>query len=135
MDTERTLLVDTPHWFSHPGAGDYLAWVTILLLIAALYGVVYLYAAFDRWAEHESKGTPLATTIPTLLAIALIYEVFPLDHFHILLPLCAVLVALLTDWSRFNSTHHHQAAPAEVSLPDVPEAPLQETREESESRV
>lgn len=91
-----------PHWFTSPGEGDYLAVVVIVLVLAALYGIVWLYAAFDRWAEHRSKGTPLAKTIPTLLAIALLYEVFPLDHFHVLLPLSAVLVALLADLSSWR---------------------------------
>lgn len=50
----------------------------------------------------RETGTPLAKTIPTLLIIALLYEVFPLDHFHILLPLSAVLIALMADWSRFH---------------------------------
>lgn len=139
MEINRSALVDVPHWFARPGDGDYLAWITILLLIAALYGVVYLYAAFDRWAEHKSKGTPLATTIPTLLAIALIYEVFPLDHFHILLPLCAVLVALLSDWSRFNLTHPHHAEAEKSSQSEEPAAPAEELseeiRQESELRV
>ncbi|MEM8760495.1 MAG: hypothetical protein AAGE83_09275 [Pseudomonadota bacterium] len=91
-----------PGWFVPPGEGDFLAVVVVVLLIGALYGVVYLYAAFDRWAEHHSKETPLAKTIPTLLLIALLYEIFPLDHFHVLLPLSAILVALAADWSRFH---------------------------------
>jgi hypothetical protein len=52
-------------------------------LCLALYGLVVLYSAFDRWAEHQSQGTPLAKTIPTLLTIALLYEMFPLGHFNI----------------------------------------------------
>lgn len=102
MSAETDGLHGTPHWFVPPGEGDYLALVVILLVIGALYGVVYLYAAFDRWAEHHAKGTPLAKTIPTLLFIALLYEIFPLDHFHILLPLSAILIALASDWSRFH---------------------------------
>jgi hypothetical protein len=35
--------------------------------------------------------------------IALLYEIFPLDHFHILLPIAAILIALMADWSRYNS--------------------------------
>lgn len=93
-----------PGWFVPPGEGDSLVVVVILLLIGALYGILYLYAAFDRWAERQAHGTPLAKTIPTLLIIALLYEVFPLDHFHILLPLSAVLIALMADWSRFHLT-------------------------------
>ena len=64
---------------------------------------MYLYAKFDRWAEHKSEGTPLAKTIPTLLAIVLLYEIFPLDHFNILLPFSAILLAVLADWMRFQT--------------------------------
>jgi hypothetical protein len=85
-----------------PGEADVLAWVALFFVGLAFYGIVVLYAAFDRWAEHRSKGTPLARTIPTLLAIALLYEIFPLDHFHVLLPAAAILIALMADWARFN---------------------------------
>jgi hypothetical protein len=71
-------------------------------MIAVIYALVTLYAAFDRWAERQSHGTPLAKTIPTMLTIALLYELFPLGHFNILLPISAILIALLADWSRFN---------------------------------
>jgi len=95
--------LSSPSWFVEPGGFDFAAWVVVGLLLAALYGVVYLYASFDRWAEHQSRATPLARTIPTLLAIALIYEVFPLDHFHVFLPLCAILIALAADWTRYRN--------------------------------
>ncbi|MFU8777589.1 MAG: hypothetical protein ACNA7M_07950 [Roseovarius sp.] len=91
-----------PGWFAAPGEGDTLAWVSLALVIGVLYGLVTLYAAFDRWAERQSHGTPLAKTIPTMLTIALLYEIFPLGHFNILLPISAILIALMADWSRFN---------------------------------
>ncbi|MEL7258810.1 MAG: hypothetical protein AAFN80_13340 [Pseudomonadota bacterium] len=91
-----------PSWFVAPGESDTFAWFSIALILLAIYGIVTLYAAFDRWAEHQSKGTPLAKTIPTMLTIALLYELFPLSHFNILLPLSAILIALMADWSRFN---------------------------------
>lgn len=94
-----------PSWFVGPGDTDYLAWFVVVLLCLAIYGIVVLYAAFDRWAEHRSQGTPLAKTIPTMLTIALLYEIFPLDHFNILLPLSAILIALMADWARFNLGH------------------------------
>ncbi|MEM8790949.1 MAG: hypothetical protein AAGE80_04995 [Pseudomonadota bacterium] len=109
-----------PSWFVPPGEGDFLAAVVVVLLLGALYGVVYLYAAFDRWAEHRSKGTPLAKTIPTLLMIALLYEIFPLDHFHILLPLSAILVALAADWSRFHLSLRTAAAEDDPAPADRP---------------
>lgn len=101
MATESTAN-SSPSWFVAPGDGDFLAWFTLGLLCLAIYGVITLYAAFDRWAEHQARGTPLAKTIPTLLTIALLYEIFPLGHFNILLPISAILIALMADWSRFN---------------------------------
>ena len=111
-----------PAWFVPPGGGDFLAIVVLVIILGGLYGIVYLYAAFDRWAEHQAKGTPLAKTIPTLLAIALIYEIFPVDHFHPLLPLCAVLIALMADWSRFHLNIKSEPAPtAPATKPDAEE--------------
>jgi len=81
------------------------AWVALGFLLAILYGLVTLYAAFDRWAEHQSQGTPFARTIPTLLAIALLYELFPLDHFHVFLPVSVLLIALAADWAKYRHTH------------------------------
>lgn len=91
-----------PSWFVPPGEADSFSWVALVVLGLAIYGVVTLYAAFDRWAEQQAHGTPLAKTIPTMLVIALLYEVFPLGHFHFFLPLTAVLIALMADWSRFH---------------------------------
>ncbi len=100
-----------------------------MLLIGALYGIVYLYAAFDRWAEHHAKETPLAKTIPTLLLIALLYEIFPLDHFHVLLPLSAILVALAADWSRFHLSIKADVAEDEANHVDIPTATVSENRD------
>lgn len=91
-----------PAWFAAPGESDVLAWVALGTLFLAIYGVFVLYAYFDRWAEHKSHGTPLAKTIPTMLSIALLYEIFPLGHFNVLLPISAILIALMADWSRFH---------------------------------
>jgi len=87
-----------PHWFVGAGESDTLAWVALGFMALAVYGIFYLYGLFDRWAERKSEGTPLAKTIPTMLTIALLYEVFPLAHFNILLPLSALLLALVADW-------------------------------------
>jgi hypothetical protein len=103
------MAVDNEHgaaplsWFVTPGETDVLAWIALGFLFLAIYGVIVLYASFDRWAEHKSHGTPLAKTIPTMLTVALLYEIFPLGHFNILLPISAILIALLADWSRFHS--------------------------------
>ena len=101
-----------PSWFVSPGESDSFAWLSLAFLLLAIYGVVVLYAAFDRWAEHQSKGTPLAKTIPTMLTIALLYEIFPLGHFNILLPLSAILIALMADWSRFHLEREAKAGPS-----------------------
>ncbi len=107
-----------PSWFVGPGEADSFAWLSLAFLLLAIYGVVVLYAAFDRWAEHQSKGTPLAKTIPTMLTIALLYEIFPLGHFNILLPLSAILIALMADWSRFHL--ERQSAVDPVPVDDAP---------------
>ena len=112
MDVTEISAHALPHWFVAPGEGDYLAAVVVILLLGGLYGIVYLYAAFDRWAERQAHGTPLAKTIPTLLLIALLYEIFPLGHFSVLLPLSAILVALVADWSRFHLNFDTGTRPA-----------------------
>ena len=138
MATEHESGHAAPNWFTAPGEGDFTAFATMVLLVLALYGLVYLYAAFDRWAEHKSQGTPLAKTIPTLLAIALLYEIFPLDHFHILLPLVAVLIALAADWSRFHlNVKTEPDAEMLVHEPDPPAAPepMPEPQPEPETKT
>lgn len=117
-----------PSWFVPPGETDTYAVIAVVFLIGVLYTLVYLYAAFDRWAEHQSQGTPLARTIPTLLGIALLYELFPLDHFHILLPLSAILIALMADWSRFH--HNSRGEAAHIGAPaDEPETEKEEAKD------
>jgi hypothetical protein len=117
----------SPSWFTAPGETDILAWVALALICLALYGIVTLYGAFDRWAEHRAKGTPLAKTIPTLLIIALLYEIFPLEHFHIFLPLTAVLIALMADWSRFHMPDTRERRPeTDASLAAVTPEPSDE---------
>lgn len=122
MATEGMQAHSAPSWFVSPGDVDSLAWVALVLLLLALFGIVTLYATFDRWAESKSHGTPLAKTIPTLLTIALLYEIFPLNHFNILLPIAAILIALMADWSRFNlekGPDGKDGAPAKESATDV----------------
>lgn len=124
MATEGTHGHSDPGWFVPPDAFDQLSWVILILLALAIYGLVSLYAAFDRWAEQQSHGTPLAKTIPTLLTIALLYEIFPLAHFNILLPVAAILIALMADWSRFHlntpgDSEAHEAKQHEEPKADV----------------
>lgn len=117
MAIEDGVGLAAPSWFTAPGQTDTLAWVALGLICLALYGIVTLYAAFDRWAEHKAHGTPLAKTIPTLLAIALLYEIFPLEHFHVLLPVSAVLLALSADWARFHVPSIGKPEPDTAEMP------------------
>ncbi|PSL18387.1 hypothetical protein [Shimia abyssi] len=133
MSTENTAEHAAPNWFVPPGEGDFFAVVAIVILVGGLYLLVYLYAAFDRWAEHKSQGTPLAKTIPTLLAIALLYELFPLNHFHILLPLSAILIALMADWSRFHLNFGKDAV--HIDKPEPPHDPAPNTEKEESANV
>ena len=123
MSTDNTTTHASPSWFVAPGEGDFLAWFTLILIFLAIYGVITLYAAFDRWAEHQARGTPLAKTIPTLLTIALLYEIFPLGHFNILLPISAILIALMADWARFHLGHETKLDAAAGSQDDETEEP------------
>lgn len=98
-----------PNWSVIPNETDWLAWSAIIAIGLAVYFVMYLYASFDRWAENRAEGTVLAKTIPTLLVIALLYEIFPLDHFSILLPLSAILIAAMADWMVAQAKHESDA--------------------------
>lgn len=129
MSAENSHAHADPSWFVAPGASDTFAWLSLAFLLLAIYGVVVLYSAFDRWAEHQSKGTPLAKTIPTMLTIALLYEIFPLGHFNILLPLSAILIALMADWSRFNLSRKDP----EEADPDPPAPDLTIAQKEAEN--
>ncbi len=108
--TSQTLI-----WSVMPNETDWLAWGAIVVIGLAFYLVMFIYAKFDRWAEHNAEGTPLAKTIPTLLGVALLYEIFPLDHFNILLPLSAISIAVMADWMRNNNG---QVTIAKESVPN-----------------
>lgn len=95
-----------PGWAVMPNDIDSMAWTALFGIALALYLIVFLYARFDRWAEHKSQSTPLAKTIPTLLLVALLYEIFPLDHFSILLPASAILIAVFADWTRHKAENN-----------------------------
>ena len=119
----------SPVWWVIPDGTDWLAWGAIIAIGLAVYLVMYLYAKFDHWAEHKAKGTPLAKTIPTLLGVALLYEIFPLDHFNILLPLSAILIAVMADWMR----HHSNPEPAvDVQVNTVEQADSMDIEAETE---
>ena len=109
MPNDIVHTIQVPFWSVIPNETDRLAWSAIIAIGLAVYFVMYLYASFDRWAEHRAKGTILAKTIPTLLGIALLYEIFPLDHFSILLPLSAILIAAMADWMAVQAKHESAA--------------------------
>ena len=101
-----------PAWWVAPGQTDVLAFLALAFVFLVIYLIFYTYAAFDRYAEHKSALGPLKTTVPTLLAIALAYEVFPpLGHFSILLPLALIAAALARDmmlwWTPDREGHSH----------------------------
>ncbi|MBD8876917.1 hypothetical protein [Roseibium polysiphoniae] len=88
----------TAPWWTAPGETDTTAFSALVLLFLLIFGVFHLYARFDRFAEKHNEGTPLQTTVPTLLMVAFAYEIFPpLSHFSILLPLSLIATALARD--------------------------------------
>ena len=88
-----------PRWWVAPHQTDSYAWVGLIVFFLAILLVVHLYARFDRYTEHKANGTPLRTTIPMMLSIALAYELMPaLSHFSILLPGALLLTAIARDF-------------------------------------
>lgn len=88
----------TVPWWTPPGETDGTAFAALILVFLLLFAVFHFYARFDRFAEHHNEGTPLKTTIPTLLMIGFAYEIFPpIRHFSILLPLALIATALARD--------------------------------------
>ena len=85
-------------WWAAPGETDSTAFSALILVFLLAFAVFHFYARFDKFAEKHNEGTPLKTTIPTLLLIAFAYEIFPpLSHFSILLPLALIATALARD--------------------------------------
>ena len=98
MATETGVSEQTVPWWTPPGETDTSAFLALILLFLLVFGIFHAYARFDRYAEEHNEGTPLKTTIPTLLLIAFAYEIFPpLSHFSILLPLALIATALARD--------------------------------------
>lgn len=99
MTTQATAAGSDPRWWVSPGETDTYTWVGLIIFLLAIFLVVHLYSQFDHYAEHRAKGTPLRTTIPTMLTVALAYEIMPaLDHFSILLPAALVTTAIARDF-------------------------------------
>lgn len=96
--TETGMAEQTVPWWTPPGETDTTAFAALILLFLLIFAVFHFYARFDRFAEEHNEGTPLKTTVPTLLLIAFAYEIFPpLSHFSILLPLALIATALARD--------------------------------------
>lgn len=90
---------DDPRWWVAPSQSDWYSWVGLIVFFLAIFLVVHLYSQFDHYAEHRAKGTPLRTTIPMMLTVALAYEIMPaLSHFSILLPAALILTAIARDF-------------------------------------
>lgn len=87
-----------PRWWVEPGVNDIYAWVGLAVFFLLILLVAHLYARFDRHVEHRNTGSPLRTTIPMMLTVALAYELMPaLGHFSILLPAALILTAVTRD--------------------------------------
>ncbi len=125
MSTDTALADQVPVWSVIPDETDWLAWSAIIGIGLAVYLVMFLYARFDRWAEHRAEETVLAKTIPTLLGLALLYEIFPLDHFSILLPLAAIVIAVMADWMAVQAKHEPTAVD-QINTESVDPEPEQE---------
>lgn len=108
-----------PSWWTAPGDIDTFAYIGLVVFFPIVLLVIHLYARFDRFAEHHSADTPMRTTVPTMLMVALAFEVFPpLSHFSILLPLALIAAALSRDyviWSHSSeASSKGQALPADT---------------------
>ena len=110
------------------------AWAALIFIGLLVFGVIHLYARFDRYAEHKAMETPLRTTIPTLLVVALAYELFPpISHFSVLLPIALILGALARDlmlWLKLPAASDRQDSfvanaetPAPAAANDIPVSP------------
>ncbi|GHB40270.1 hypothetical protein GCM10007094_31980 [Pseudovibrio japonicus] len=97
--TEAAAAAGEPRWWVPPGESDVYSLVGLAVFFLVFLLIVHLYSRFDRYAEHKAKNTPLRTTVPTMLAVALAYEVMPaLDHFSILLPTALISTAIARDF-------------------------------------
>lgn len=99
MTTSAAAEGTMPRWWVPPGETDTYAFVSLGVFFLALLLLAHLYARFDRHVEHRNSGTPLRTTIPMMLTVALAYELMPaLSHFSILLPAALILTAIARDF-------------------------------------
>ena len=99
LSTPAAAAGDSPRWWVSPGETDPIAISGLVVFFLILFGIVHLYARFDRYTEHRAEATPLRTTIPMMLTVALAYEMMPpLSHFSVLLPAALILTAVARDF-------------------------------------
>lgn len=128
-----------PSWWTAPGETDTFAYIGLVVFLLIVLLVVHLYARFDRFAEHHSADTPLRTTVPTMLMIALAFEVFPpLSHFSILLPLALIVAALGRDyllWTQSSGAPQENQTPptANIENRSTKTQPLADERQRADS--
>ncbi|KZL20228.1 hypothetical protein PsAD2_01524 [Pseudovibrio axinellae] len=111
LSTEASASNGDPSWWVPPGESDSYSLVGLAVFFLAFLLIVHLYSRFDRYAEHKAKSTPLRTTIPVMLTVALAYEIMPaLDHFSILLPTALILTAIARDFMLWWTPRMQEAA-------------------------
>ena len=135
--TGQTLDPPPDSWVA-PGASDSFATAGLITLLFILFLVIYLYAVFDRYAEHKGSSTPLRTTIPTMLVVGLAYDLVPpLREVSLLLPLTLIIAAFAYDvvlWLKPEAVEDEPLPEGErANVHDTP--PASETAEPDEQPV
>jgi len=136
--TTATTLDPPPESWVAPGASDGFATAGLITLLLLLLLVIYLYAVFDRYAEHKGSRTPIRTTIPTMLVIGLAYDLVPpLRDVSALLPLTLIFAAFAYDVVLWMKPEPVADAPAPeeeaAAVNTVP--PARQTIETPEQRI
>ena len=135
--TAQTLDPPPDSWVA-PGASDSFAMAGLITLLLLLLLVIYLYAVFDRYAEHKGSKTPLRTTIPTMLVVGLAYDLVPpLQDISPLLPLTLIFAAFAYDVVLWMKPEAAEGAPLpEEETAAVENAPpADETTEATEQPI
>lgn len=97
-ETQTATLDPAPLSWTTPGTTDSFAIYGLITLVLVVFLVIYLYAVFDRYAERKGEGSPLRTTIPTMLTVGLAYDLLPpLEGVSFLLPLSLIAAAAARD--------------------------------------
>jgi|GEM_PF-2785394 len=127
--TVQTLDPPPDSWVA-PGASDGFATAGLITLLLLLFLVIYLYAVFDRYAEHKGSKTPLRTTIPTMLVVGLAYDLVPpLRDVSLLLPLTLLVAAFAYDivlWMKPDKIED-EPLPEKETAADDNASPVNET--------